>query len=362
MMRSFLFTLLLLGTLAASGNTEHSFGFVSQHRDSVLSKIQTLIAQDNPYAAKWLADENNIVDEKLNWMISHPKAPWIDSTNADAYIDWKDKLKKIKKPAAKKKYIDSLATLQPQTPDEQYLYALQIAENAFLFKKKIKPEVLFEAIQKEDKTGFDKLNCLLVAHKGYTLLKNKKKLIEIEKNIAALETKYATEELTYYKTALSEMQSRTSEAPVEKIITVEKKEDKTNIFFYLFIATFALALGIVIFSFLKKKTKNQSFEQAKNESERRWLEKENIYNEQLLNTHQQVLELQKQIQALTSQITSLKQENQNFQSRFLDEFDEHMTKIKERFEAVKKNAGVGEVMSLQNDLTRLLAWRSSITK
>lgn len=362
MMRSFILLLLFIGAIRTYANTERSFGFVAQNKDSLLLKIQTLATQDNPYVAKWIADENNIIDEKLNWMISSPKNPWIDSTNAQDYIDWKGKIKKIKKPAAKKKYIDSLAALQPKSTNEQYLFALQVAENAYLFKKKIKPEELLDALQKEDKTGFEKLNCLLVALRGYTHLKNKKKLIEIENAIEEIKAKYATQELAYYKTALKEQRANAEAAAAKKIVPVEKINDKPNIFLYLFIAALVLAIGIVLYSLMKKNQETRSRAQQNSESEKRWQEKEKIHNDKLLNTQQQLLELKSQIESLKAEIIQLKNQNNLFQSKLLEEFDHHMAKVKERFEDVKKNAGVGEVMSLQNDLTRMLAWRASLTK
>lgn len=356
------FVILFLAHVYAFGITERSFGYSINESDTLIYKIQELISQDNPFAAKWLADENSINNKQLERMITNTKSPLIDSTNAADYIGWKEKIKKIKKPIQKKKYIDSLTNLQPQTIDQRYLHALQIAENASLFKKKIKPETLLDALWNDNLKGFEKLNTLLVQQKGYSYLKNKKRLGEINSQIAALEKTYENNEAVFYKETILAQQIIISQTPKEKIITVEKTNKNKDVLFYTIIGILIIVLLFAGIALYKKKEIKSTLNKQATASEKHWLEKENIYQEQLQSTQQQVLQLQQQIEVLKIESLKWKNQHEQFQQRFLDEFDEQMIKVKEQFEEVKKSPGVGEIMALQNTITRLVAWRAQISK
>lgn len=362
MNRFITFVILFLIHIASFGKTERSFGYSLIESDSLNNKIQELISQDNPFAAKWLADENNLNTKQLDWMVNTPTSPLIDSSNALDYVGWKEKIKRIKKPIQKKKYIDSLTNLRPQTFDQRYLHALQIAENASLFKKKIKPETLLDALWNDSLKGFEKLNTLLVLKKGYGYLKNKKRLSEINDQIAELEKMYLNNEQIFYKATIRAQQKMISEAPKEKIITVEQSNKNKDIVFYIVIGILIIVLLFAGVSLYNKKAIKTTLNKQATESEKHWLEKENIYQEQLQATQQQVLQLQQQMEGLKIETLKWKNQHEQFQQRFLDEFDEQIIKVKERFEEVKKSPGVGEVMALQNEMTRLLAWRAQFTK
>lgn len=372
MKTAFFLSLLILLQLCLNGQTELSLADAkTASRDSVSEIVRRLINEGNPHAALFWGNRYKTEPallQEAEWMVAEKQMPRLDSSAAGPFLRWKEQLKAVKKPALKKKRADSLLTIRPQNKEQQYFRWLQLAENMGSFgRKKVNPEIFDSLLTAQTETAPERLNNLLVAREIFSLVKNKKQLMAVERGLDELKAEFSNREKVYFREWTEKLIDLRKEEQAKKDAeVVPVKEPARDILpFVLAIASGIIALlFFILWIMVRKKRKRDKSTAESDTGSRHFLEKETIYQEQLAITRDQVVAFQKQLESTQSEISLIKGQFAQNQYKKLTEVEHHLDQIRNAFEELKRNPGVSGFMEVQNGLTRLQSrisdWKKSI--
>jgi hypothetical protein len=334
------------------------------------SLFKDLLQRGNPKAILFWAEHYALQSESTeaaSWMMNEQTTLIVDSTISKQYMGWSILLKSIKKPKQKALALDSLLSLSPQNIEQRIQRIRALTELKFLLVKKRKSLIEEYRVLPQEITpsAYDELRYRVALSDFF---KTWKALAEWKENDAAIKSlkesfekeyqAYLHQMMVVFSTELRGKKTNSVNSPVPEA------EVKTGypVAYYATIAGLGVLSLVLLFLFFsnKKRMKNSSVDFIEFQNrEKQWLEKEQLYSEQLDVLKSNLKELDASNNKLNNQLSHY--------SEIINDCREQMEVLqantKVQLDDLIKEPGVSQVMNLKNGITRgLMKLKETINK